>query len=100
MHPQENGNRRDVRWARFRAAVGPDVLVRADGVVDLTARRWTSEDLDRAAHTHELVPGDRVWVNVDAGQNGLGSASCGPGVLPGQRLLARTFDLGLSLQLV
>jgi beta-galactosidase len=50
--------------------------------VDLTVRRWTSEDLDAARHTTDLVPGDRVYINLDVGQNGLGTASCGPGVLP------------------
>jgi beta-galactosidase len=37
-------------------------------------------------------------VNIDHAQNGLGSASCGPGVLPAYRLAARptTFSLRLS----
>jgi beta-galactosidase len=47
-----------------------------------TARRWTTEQLDAARHTTDLVPGEHIWVNTDLAQHGLGSASCGPGVLP------------------
>ena len=79
--PQENGNRHDVRWAELR---GPDGGLRVEGapVIDLTVRRWTSEELDAARHLTDLVPGPHVWVNLDHAQNGLGTASCGPGVLP------------------
>lgn len=48
---------------------------------DLTARRWTAHELERARHTPDLAPGDHVWVTVDHAVNGLGSASCGPGPL-------------------
>jgi beta-galactosidase len=39
-----------------------------------------------------------VWINIDKAQQGLGTASCGPGVLPQYRLLAEpsTFALRLS----
>jgi beta-galactosidase len=36
-----------------------------------------------------------VWVNLDVAQNGLGSGSCGPGVLPQYRLQARPVELEL-----
>ena len=87
LRPQENGNRTGVRWAELR---GPAGGVRVEGrpTVELTVRRWTSEDLDRAAHTVDLVPRDRVYVNLDLAQTGLGSASCGPGVLPAYELYA------------
>jgi beta-galactosidase len=51
-----------------------------------------------ARHTSELRPRDRVWVNLDLAQNGIGSASCGPGVLPQYRLEPApvTFELGFS----
>ena len=46
-------------------------------------RPWTSEALAAAMHPPDLVPDpDWLWVNVDLAQQGLGSASCGPGVLP------------------
>ena len=33
--------------------------------IDITARRWTSEDLEAAKHTTDLVPRDHVFVNLD-----------------------------------
>ncbi len=86
VFPQENGNRSGVRWARLTGADGHGLRIDGDPMVNLTARRWTSEDLAAARHTTDLVPGDRIWVNVDAAEQGLGSASCGPGVLPEHRL--------------
>ena len=61
------------------------------GVGDQTQRA----QLDAARHPTDLLPGDRVWIDVDLAQHGLGSASCGPDVLPGHGLTASptTFSL-------
>ncbi|WP_238413149.1 glycoside hydrolase family 2 TIM barrel-domain containing protein [Saccharothrix deserti] len=98
VFPQENGNRVDVRWAELRAADGAGLRIEGDPVFDLTVRRWTTEDLDAARHTHELRDRGEVFLNVDAAHQGLGSASCGPGVLPQHRLLAAPTVLRLTLR--
>ena len=59
----------------------------------LTARRWTTAELDPARHRPDLVPGERVQVNLDLAQHGIGTASCGPGVLPPYRLDPATGQL-------
>lgn len=82
LFPQENGNRTEVRWARLTAPDGTGLRVDGDPFFELTARRWTSEDLDRARHPNELRPGEHVWVNADLAHQGIGTASCGPGALP------------------
>ncbi|MBY8887559.1 DUF4981 domain-containing protein [Streptomyces sp. PTM05] len=90
VRPQENGARADVRWLRLGRPDGSGLLVEGDPVFWFTVRRWTSEALDAATHTGDLVPDkERLWVTLDHAQHGLGSASCGPGVLPRHRLLAR-----------
>ncbi|MFG3254994.1 glycoside hydrolase family 2 TIM barrel-domain containing protein [Streptomyces sp. NPDC048172] len=88
VRPQENGARTDVRWAELTDRPGGEGLrVEADPAPFwFTARRWTSEHLDAARHTTDLVAGDTVWVNLDHGMHGIGSQSCGPGVLPEHRL--------------
>jgi beta-galactosidase len=86
LFPQENGNRRDVRWATLTDGSGRGLRVEGEPTIDLTVRPWTSEHLDEARHPTDLVPDDRVWVNLDLAQQGIGSASCGPGVLPAYRL--------------
>jgi beta-galactosidase len=81
VFPQENGNRADVRWARF----GRALRIEGAPMFDLTARRWTTEELDAGRHTVDLRPGELIHLNLDLAQNGLGTASCGPGVLPQHR---------------
>ena len=50
----------------------------------------------------DLVAGETVWVNLDHAMQGIGSQSCGPGVLPQYRLdaaaavLVRVLDRGVS----
>ncbi|MET7785818.1 glycoside hydrolase family 2 TIM barrel-domain containing protein [Streptomyces sp900116325] len=86
VRPQENGARADVRWAELTDGGGAGL--RADGTAPFwfTARRWTSEQLDAAEHLPDLVAGETVWVNLDHAMQGIGSQSCGPGVLPQYRL--------------
>ena len=78
-----------MRWAELTDGAGGGLRVEGRPHVELTARRWTSEDLDAARHAADLVPRDRVWLNVDLAQHGLGSGACGPAVLPPYRLEAR-----------
>ncbi|WP_221351038.1 glycoside hydrolase family 2 TIM barrel-domain containing protein [Streptomyces beigongshangae] len=89
VRPQENGARARVRWAEFDQGAGlPALRVEGEPEFWFTARRWTSEQLDAADHLTDLVPGDTVWVNLDHGQQGIGSQSCGPGALPRYQLRA------------
>ncbi|MBO3731624.1 glycoside hydrolase family 2 TIM barrel-domain containing protein [Glycomyces niveus] len=97
VFPQENGSRIDVRWASLTGE-GKTLKVFGAPEFAFTVRPWTSEDIEAAKHTHELVERDRVYVNLDAGLHGMGSAACGPGVLPQHRLLpqAAAFTLGFE----
>ncbi|MFF4396408.1 glycoside hydrolase family 2 TIM barrel-domain containing protein [Streptomyces sp. NPDC001480] len=83
VRPQENGARADVRWAELGG-----LRVEGDPEFWFSARRWTTEQLDAAAHRSDLVPGETVWVHLDHGQHGIGTASCGPGPLRQYYLLA------------
>ncbi|MFC1408245.1 glycoside hydrolase family 2 TIM barrel-domain containing protein [Streptacidiphilus sp. N1-12] len=93
--PQENGNRSGTRWAEFTGADGAGLRVEGAPWFAFTARRWTAEDLDAARHTSELTPGDRVVLTLDHGQQGLGTASCGPGALPQHQLTAAPVEFTL-----
>jgi beta-galactosidase len=98
--PQETGHRGDLRWLELAAGGVP--WVRIDAVRDarrrlpgFTLSRHTAEELTAAAHPHELPPAGRHHLYVDAAQHGLGSAACGPDVLPDYVLRpeARTITL-------
>ncbi|MFE7270330.1 glycoside hydrolase family 2 TIM barrel-domain containing protein [Streptomyces sp. NPDC057623] len=77
VRPQENGARADVRWAELGG-----LRIEGDPEYWFSARRWTNEQLDAARHLTDLTPGDTLWINLDHGQHGIGSQSCGPGPLP------------------
>ena len=69
------------------------MLVPADGVAVDPGRSVEVDPalagvgrFDQARHPTDLVAGDQLWVNLDHAQQGIGSASCGPGVLPAYRL--------------
>lgn len=98
MFPQENGNRRHVRWARLTLPDGGTLAVHGRPLFDLTARPWPTAALDRARHTSDLHPDGRVHLNIDIAHHGIGSASCGP-KLPDRYALTVspvTFTIGLS----
>jgi beta-galactosidase len=101
--PQENGRRAGVRWAELTGAGGGlriEALPAHDDdpeTFGLTVRRWTSADLDAARHPADLVPGDRVHLTVDLAHRGVGTASCGPDVLPHHELHAAPVSLRLAL---
>jgi beta-galactosidase len=102
--PQENGRRAGVRWAEL-TGTGTGLRIEAmpsgEGgpeTFGLTVRRWTSADLDAARHPVDLEPGDRVWLTVDLAHRGVGTASCGPDVLPRHELHAAPARLRLALR--
>ena len=99
LYPQENGSRADVRWATLVDGQGNGIRVEGEPTFHLTVRPWTSEQLDRARHPTDLRPDGRIWVNLDLAQQGIGSASCGPGVLPGYRLDPAPASLTVRLSL-
>jgi beta-galactosidase len=92
VRPQENGARADVRWAELGG-----LRIEGDPEFWLTARRWTTQQLDAARHRTDLTPGDRVWVTLDHGQHGIGSQSCGPGPLPRYFLHAEPAEFSFVL---
>lgn len=105
-HPQENGARRGVTHAALAFADGSSLTLDAGptvygGVpragVELSLRPWSDRALDVAAHPHELTPDVKLYVHLDAAQHGLGSAACGPGVLPNAVLRPAPAELTLRL---
>lgn len=92
VRPQENGRRADVRWAELTGGL----RVAFDEPAAVTLRPWSSQALDAAAHTVDLVPDDRVWLTVDVAQHALGTAACGPLPQAKNVLSARPFELGVT----
>jgi len=93
IFPQENGNRSQTRWAAFSDARGQGFLITADQYFNFSASWYTQENLDQAAHTCDLEREDFVTLNLDVAQNGIGTNSCGPGVLDAYQLKIAPFAI-------
>jgi beta-galactosidase len=95
--PQENGNRADTRWLKLSDAAGLGIRAsRVDesdmdnqGLFDFYAQHYAAADLSKARHPTELHKLDEVVLRRDAARSGLGTNSCGPGVLENIKFLAK-----------
>ncbi|MFB9377259.1 glycoside hydrolase family 2 TIM barrel-domain containing protein [Kineococcus gynurae] len=87
VRPQENGRRADVRWAELTGS-GAGLRIEGEPTIAVTVRRWSTEELDAAAHDVELTDSGTVHLHLDVAQHGIGTGSCGPGALPQHRLEA------------
>ena len=97
VRPQENGNRTDTKWAAFTDIRGMGLIAAGMPKFDFSAHWFTTQDLDKASHTYELIKRGFITLNLDYQQHGLGTASCGPGQLPQYRLLPHEFNFRLRL---
>ncbi|TVY83569.1 Evolved beta-galactosidase subunit alpha [Lachnellula suecica] len=102
--PQENGNRTDVRWVRFLNGKTDDTGLRARFVdkpegFNFSASHFKTIDLQAAQHPYELHGKrvEEVLGRLDADHHGLGSASCGPLVLPQYALESKAFQFSVIL---
>jgi beta-galactosidase/beta-glucuronidase len=96
--PQEYGNKTEVRWASFTNEKGAGLLAVGMPLLSVSAHPYAATDLARAQHTFELKRRNNITLNLDLAQSGLGSESCGPGVLPHYRLEARSYRYALRLR--
>ncbi|TWU38359.1 glycoside hydrolase family 2 TIM barrel-domain containing protein [Novipirellula artificiosorum] len=74
VHPQENGNRCDVRWLRLtnERGIGLHVDAPTDSPLSVSAWPYTMDDLVNAKHNTELPERDFITVNLDHLQMGVG----------------------------
>jgi beta-galactosidase len=65
----------------------------------MSATNYRAEDLFAAANEADLWPRDELVVHLDVAHRGLGTASCGPDVLPQYRLAAGDYSFSYRLSL-
>jgi beta-galactosidase len=93
--PQEFGLRCDCWWVEFvDPRRGETVRIDVSGKpLHMSATHHTADDLYTGEGQHALRPRRELVVHLDVAHRGLGTASCGPDVLPQYRLGAGTYYL-------
>lgn len=86
IRPQENGAHLDTHLLALCDARGLGLLFASPQAFSFSAHDYSDEALTRAQHTHQLQRDASTWVHIDYGQDGLGSAACGPEPLDRYRL--------------
>lgn len=98
--PQEYGLRTDCRWLEV---VDPhrDDRIRIEAVspttLHMSAIPHTAADLFEAATATQLTRRSHLTVHVDVAHRGLGTASCGPAVLPAFRITPGRYEFAYRL---
>ena len=82
VKPQSTGNRTDMRWATITNEVGNGLHVTAARPWQFSIVPFADSNIDAATHINQLKRSGTVTIHLDAEQAGVGTATCGPGVLP------------------
>lgn len=86
VRPQENGARAGVSHLQLAALDAGQSITFQSETMWFTLRPWSQTVLTEAKHTPDLVADGMSYLTLDAAMNGIGTASCGPGVLPAYHL--------------
>ncbi|MDY5237745.1 MAG: glycoside hydrolase family 2 TIM barrel-domain containing protein [Bacteroides helcogenes] len=98
VRPQATGNRTDVRWMQLADEEGYGLDFRSSTPFQFSVIPFTDKCLDAATHINQLKREGRLTVHLDAEQTGVGTATCGPGVLPQYRIPVREFTFRFSIR--
>ena len=80
--PQSTANRTDVRWAKLTNQAGEGVFMESNRPFQFSIIPFSDVLLEKAHHINELERDGMMTIHLDAEQAGVGTATCGPGVLP------------------
>ncbi|MDT0551849.1 glycoside hydrolase family 2 TIM barrel-domain containing protein [Urechidicola vernalis] len=76
--PQENGNKSDIRWAHVSDKTGNGLRFKGSTPLNFSFRKYTTSQLNKATHPHQLKANDFNILNIDFDHGALGNGSCGP----------------------
>ncbi len=87
MRPQESSNRTDVRRLTIKDENGRgfEIISQYDSPIDFSAYNYSTMDLEKATHVHNLPYRDFTTLNIDHAQRGVG------GDLPGNIYLREPY---------
>lgn len=86
VNPQACGNRTDVRWLQLTDNKNSGLNIISDNNFEFSALPYQDSNLEAAKHINELEDRGTITVHLDSEQGGVGTATCGPGILPAYRV--------------
>jgi beta-galactosidase len=100
VNPQASGNRTNVRSASFSNEKGTKLQANSSTEFQFSASAYSDANLDKATHINQMEDAGFNYIHLDAQQAGVGTATCGPGVLPHYRVkpLPTYFDFKLTVK--
>lgn len=93
--PQATGNHTDTRWVKFNL---DELKITSPEIFQFSVTPYDDRNVEKATHVNELVDDGLVTVHVDAAQTGVGTATCGPGVLPKYWLPIEEYNFTFNFQ--
>lgn len=80
LRAQSMGNREEIRWLTMADEQGNGLKIISNDQLSFTALHYSDEDLWKAMHDFALptIKKSQVFLSLDAFQEGVGNASCGP----------------------
>jgi hypothetical protein len=77
IRPQENGYKTDTRWIALQDSTGKGLMFIGEPLISFSALNYSIDDLDQGTrqnykHTNDLLPKDKVFLNIDYKQTGVG----------------------------
>ena len=95
--PQSTGNRMNVRWMQLTNEDGFGLQFEGNQPYQFSVIPFEDKIVDQATHLNELKRTDIVTVHLDAEQAGVGTATCGPGVLPQYLVEVKPYHFNFTL---
>lgn len=83
LRAQSMGNREEIRWLSVSDGQGKGLKIVSNDKLSFTALHYSDKDLWKAMHNFALptIKKPQVLLSLDAFQEGVGNASCGPKTL-------------------
>jgi len=97
IKPQENGAHYGCRFANISYHFGQGLYFSAEKF-SLSVSHYSPKQLTEVAHSFELVPERETTVIIDYRNAGIGSASCGPTLLPEYTISEREIDFKFNVK--
>jgi beta-galactosidase len=94
--PQDYGNKTDVRWATLMNDRGQGLLITAFPCTNVSVQHFSTDNLTRANQRFQLIPSDRITVNIDHAVTGVGGTPVP--TLPKYRVMPGVYEYVVCLR--